>query len=53
MSLACDNCATNQKVCHNAHKNNNTSVHTKPLSRQSVPLVTQLLNGKTVAALKH
>ena len=30
----------------------NTSVHTKPLQRQSVPLVSQVFNDKTVAASK-
>ena len=30
----------------------NTSVHTKPLQRQSVPLVSQVFNDKTVAAFK-
>ena len=30
----------------------NTSVHTKPLQRQRVPLVSQVFNDKTVAAFK-
>ena len=33
-------------------KPTNTSVHTKPLQRQSVPLITQVFNDKTVAAFK-